>query len=73
MRFNFVIFQCDKPNGPEAITLRRHDSSVSLHSTTLSTTSVNSLKRASRSLKEKCNEIETFRDILYGQIDTLQQ
>ncbi|KAG4078758.1 hypothetical protein HA402_015348 [Bradysia odoriphaga] len=50
--------------------LRRHDSNVSLQSNTLSTSS---LKRANRSLREKVNEIETFKDILYGQVETLQR
>lgn len=53
--------------------LRRHDSSVSLQSMTLSTTSGSSLKRANRNLREKVYEIETFKDILLGQIDTLQR
>lgn len=55
------------------VTLRRHGSSVSLQSSTLSTTSSSSLKRANRSLREKFNEIETFKDILFGQIETLQR
>ena len=53
--------------------LRRHGSTVSLQSNTLSTTSGSSLKRANRSLREKVYEIETFKDILFGQIDTLQR
>lgn len=53
--------------------LRRHGSSVSLQSTTHSTASGSSLKRTNRNLREKVNEIETFRDILYGQIETLQR
>lgn len=40
---------------------------------TPSTTSGSSLKRANRSLREKVHEIETFKDILFGQIDTLQR
>ncbi|XP_052132271.1 ceramide transfer protein isoform X2 [Frankliniella occidentalis] len=51
--------------------LKRHGSAVSLSSNTLSTASTNSLKKA-RGLKEKLSELETFRDILCGQIDTLQ-
>lgn len=58
---------------PETVPLRRHGSSVSLQSTTLSTTSGSSLKRSNRSLREKLNEIETFKDILFGQIETLQK
>lgn len=53
--------------------MRRHGSTVSLQSNTLSTTSGSSLKRANRSLREKVYEIETFKDILFGQIETLQQ
>ncbi len=43
---------------------------MSLQSNTLSTSS---LKRANRSLREKVHEIETFKDILYGQVETLQR
>lgn len=39
----------------------------------MSTTSGSSLKRANRSLREKVNEIETFKDILFAQIETLQR
>jgi collagen type IV alpha-3-binding protein len=39
----------------------------------LSTTSGNSLKQNSRGLREKLHEIETYRDILFNQIDTLQK
>lgn len=53
--------------------LRRHGSSVSLQSNTLSTASGSSLKRANRGLREKLNELETFKDILFGQIETLQR
>lgn len=51
--------------------LKRHGSAVSLQSNTLSTASTSSFKKA-RGLKEKLSELETFRDILCGQIDTLQ-
>ncbi|XP_041373633.1 ceramide transfer protein-like [Gigantopelta aegis] len=52
--------------------LRRHGSMLSLTSgTSLSTTSTSSFKRG-RGLKEKLMEMETFRDILCRQIDTLQ-
>lgn len=53
--------------------LRRHGSTVSLQSTTLSTASGSSFKRGTRSLCEKLNEMETFRDILCNQIDSLQR
>ena len=52
--------------------LKRHGSAVSLASNTLSTASTSSFKKA-RGLKEKLSELETFRDILCGQIDTLQR
>lgn len=48
-------------------------SSVSLQSQTLSTASGCEVDRTGRTLKEKLHEIETFRDILYNQIDTLQR
>ncbi|CAL4218616.1 unnamed protein product, partial [Meganyctiphanes norvegica] len=51
--------------------LRRHGSALSLASTTLSTTSGSSLKK-SRGLREKLAEIDTYRDILVRQMDTLQ-
>ncbi|XP_076465042.1 ceramide transfer protein-like [Babylonia areolata] len=52
--------------------LRRHGSVMSLTSgTSLSTASTSSFKRG-RGLKEKLAEMETFRDILCRQIDTLQ-
>ncbi|KAK7492548.1 hypothetical protein BaRGS_00016214 [Batillaria attramentaria] len=52
--------------------LRRHGSMLSLASgTSLSTASASSFKRG-RGLKEKLAEMETFRDILCRQIDTLQ-
>lgn len=57
----------------DAASLRRHGSTISLQSNTLSTTSGSSLKRANRSLREKVYEIETFKDILFGQIETLQR
>lgn len=52
--------------------LRRHGSMLSITSgTSLSTTSQSSFKRG-RGLREKLAEMETFRDILCRQIDTLQ-
>ncbi|XP_033218744.1 ceramide transfer protein [Belonocnema kinseyi] len=54
--------------------LKRHGSAISLISNTQSTTSAGSFsKRGVRSLKEKLAEIETFKDILIQQIDTLQK
>lgn len=54
--------------------LKRHGSAISLVSNTQSTTSTGSFtKRGVRGLKEKLAEIETFRDILIKQIDTLQK
>ncbi|XP_070509670.1 ceramide transfer protein [Chironomus tepperi] len=54
----------------ESTQLKRHGSSMSIVSTTLSTTSGNSLKQT---IREKLNEIETYREILYNQIDALQK
>lgn len=51
--------------------LKRHGSAMSLTSNTLSTTSTSSFKKG-RGLKEKLAEMETFRDILCHQIETLQ-
>lgn len=53
--------------------LIRHGSTLSLQSNSLSTASTNSIKLTHRSLREKLNEIDTFKDILFGQIDTLQR
>lgn len=66
------VLQATDTNSSD-VSLRRHGSTVSLQSTTLSTASGGSLKRSNRSLKEKLHEIETFKDILFGQIDTLQR
>lgn len=52
--------------------MKRHGSTVSLQSSSLSTASGGSFKRGTRSLKEKLAEMETFKDILCRQIDTLQ-
>ncbi|CAG5127022.1 unnamed protein product [Candidula unifasciata] len=63
--------QADSCYGSEN-NLRRHGSLLSLASgTSLSQTSASSFKRG-RGLKEKLAEMETFRDILCRQIDTLQ-
>ncbi|XP_076751697.1 ceramide transfer protein [Xylocopa sonorina] len=54
--------------------LKRHGSAVSLVSNTQSITSAGSFtKRGVRGLKEKLAELETFKDILIKQIDTLQK
>lgn len=54
--------------------MKRHGSTVSLVSNTQSTASGGSLnKRVLRNLKEKLAELETFKDILSKQIDTLQK
>lgn len=52
--------------------LRRHGSSISLASASLSGTSTSSFKKGGRGLREKLAEMETFRDILCRQTDTLQ-
>ncbi|CAB0030327.1 unnamed protein product [Trichogramma brassicae] len=54
--------------------LKRHGSAISLVSNTQSTASAGSFsKRGIRGLKEKLAEIETFKDILMQQVDTLQK
>ncbi|XP_013110962.2 ceramide transfer protein isoform X1 [Stomoxys calcitrans] len=53
--------------------LRRHGSTMSLQSNTVSVASGSSLKKTQRNLKEKVGEIETFKDILFGQIEMLQR
>lgn len=53
--------------------LKRHGSTQSLQSNSLSTASTNSITVSHRNLREKLNEIDTFRDILFGQINTLQR
>ena len=57
----------------DTTSLRRHGSTVSLQSNTVSVASGSSLKKTQRNLKEKVGEIETFKDILFGQIETLQR
>lgn len=69
----FAAKQSESGYGSEN-SLKRHGSAISLVSNTQSTTSAGSLtKRGIRGLKEKLAEIETFRDILIKQIDTLQK
>ncbi|CAN7944810.1 unnamed protein product, partial [Ixodes pacificus] len=58
-------YKVDSAYGSEN-SLRRHGSALSLGST-----SVSSLKKG-RGLREKLSEMETFRDILCRQVDTLQ-
>ncbi|XP_023301176.2 ceramide transfer protein isoform X1 [Lucilia cuprina] len=57
----------------DTTSLRRHGSTMSLQSNTVSVASGSSLKKSQRNLKEKVGEIETFKDILFGQIETLQR
>ncbi|XP_068148403.1 ceramide transfer protein [Drosophila tropicalis] len=57
----------------DTTSLRRHGSTMSLQSNTISLASGGSLKKTQRNLREKVGELETFKDILYGQIDTLQR
>jgi len=58
---------------PENVSLMRHGSTLSIESSNISIASSNSLKRTQKNLKEKINEMETFKDILYGQIENLQK
>ncbi|XP_062130167.1 ceramide transfer protein isoform X1 [Drosophila sulfurigaster albostrigata] len=57
----------------DTTSLRRHGSTMSLQSNTISLASGGSLKRTLRNLREKVGELETFKDILFGQIETLQR
>lgn len=52
--------------------LKRHGSSVSLQSTTLSSASASSFKRC-RGLREKLAELDTFQNILCNQMEMLQK
>lgn len=61
------------PDSAREPSLKRHGSTLSLQSNSLSTASTNSIKLSHRNLREKLNEIDTFKDILFGQIDTLQR
>lgn len=53
--------------------MKRYGSQLSIQSNTLSTTSGSSLIQSSRNLREKLDEVETYRDILNDQIATLQR
>ncbi|XP_030372401.1 collagen type IV alpha-3-binding protein isoform X2 [Scaptodrosophila lebanonensis] len=57
----------------DTTSLRRHGSTMSLQSNTISLASGGSLKKTQRNLREKVGELETFKDILFGQIETLQR
>ncbi|XP_037933868.1 ceramide transfer protein [Teleopsis dalmanni] len=63
----------EETGSTDTTSLRRHGSTMSLQSNTVSVASGSSLKKTSRNLKEKVGEIETFKDILFGQIETLQR
>lgn len=78
-RMNWVeILQIYKEESisTDTISLRRHDSAVSLQSNGISVASSgSSLKDTNhqRNLLDKINEIETFHDILIGQTELLQR
>ncbi|EDV95930.1 ceramide transfer protein isoform X1 [Drosophila grimshawi] len=57
----------------DTTSLRRHGSTMSLQSNTISLASGGSLKKTQRNLREKVGELETFKDILFIQIETLQR
>uniref|UniRef100_A0A8C3AGE5 Ceramide transfer protein n=1 Tax=Cyclopterus lumpus TaxID=8103 RepID=A0A8C3AGE5_CYCLU len=67
------LHRADSGYGSES-SLRRHGSMLSLTSATsgFSATSTSSFKKG-HSLREKLSEMETFRDILCRQVDTLQK
>lgn len=52
--------------------LARHDSTISLQSTTASTGG-REVNKTNTNIKEKLNEIETLKNILYNQVNTLQR
>lgn len=57
----------------DTTSLRRHGSTMSLQSNTISLASGGSMKKTQRNLREKVGELETFKDILFVQIETLQR
>ncbi|CAD7003386.1 unnamed protein product [Ceratitis capitata] len=63
----------EESGSTDTMSLRRHGSTMSLQSNTISVASGSSLKKTQRNLREKVGEIETFKDILFGQIDTIQR
>ncbi|XP_075216905.1 ceramide transfer protein isoform X2 [Lycorma delicatula] len=63
-------FKAESGYGSEN-SLKRHGSAISLTSNTLSSASASSFKKGN-GLKEKLAEMETFRDILCSQMETLQ-
>lgn len=70
----YVCFKQSESGYGSENSLKRHGSAISLISNTQSITSAGSFtKRGVRGLKEKLAELETFRDILIKQIDTLQK
>lgn len=75
-RMHWVEVLCmykEDSTSTDTTSLRRHGSTMSLQSNTVSVASGSSLKKTQRNLKEKVGEIETFKDILFGQIETLQR
>ncbi|KAI9577698.1 hypothetical protein GQX74_010885 [Glossina fuscipes] len=79
LRFDVVVNNSnnwclqDNASTTDTTSLKRHGSNVSLQSTTISVASGGSLKRTQYNLNEKIDEIETFKKILFGQIETLQR
>lgn len=69
----FTAFHHRKQQIDDEHKLKRHGSTLSIQSNTLSTTSGSSLKLSSRNLREKLHEVETYRDILNEQIVTIQR
>lgn len=65
--YTFLQVEYESNNGH----LRRHGSAVSLTSNNFSTASASSFRKG-RGLREKLAEMETYRDILIRQVDTLQ-
>ena len=72
MRFFFLHMTQNEYEGLCNGHLRRHGSAVSLASNNFSTASASSFRKG-RGLREKLAEMETYRDILIRQVDTLQR
>lgn len=67
------MYKEDFINQDESGHLRRNSSSLSLQSATVSMVSGNSYRRTQHTLQQKVGEIQTYRDILFAQIENLQK
>lgn len=67
------MYKEDFANQEENNRLRRNSSSLSLQSATASMVSGNSYRRSQHTLQQKVSEIQTYKDILFAQIENLQK